>query len=284
VAAGGGGASGAAGDGSTAAGAGGGSTADGGGGGDTNPVEPFAGMELILLFGQSNMAGSAPIESQDNAEDPRIHVLGMYDCPGIGRTYNEWTVARPPLHSCGGGLGPADYFAKGLAEAWPNAEIGLIPNAVPGVEIDFFRKGMISNQNEAYKELPNNYESAYDMMVDRGRLAQESGRIRAILFHQGESDSGNTAWVGKVAEIVADLRTDLQLGEDVPFIAGELPPTGCCGGHNTQVQRLPDEIPNTAIVSAQGLTIFDEYHFDSESVRTFGQRYTDAFLEIEPTQ
>ena len=69
-------------------------------------------MELFLLFGQSNMAGSAPIEAQDRAEHPRVKVLGMYDCAATGRVYNEWAVATPPLHACWGDLGPTDTFGK----------------------------------------------------------------------------------------------------------------------------------------------------------------------------
>lgn len=244
--------------------------------------EPGGGMELFILFGQSNMAGSAPIEAQDRTEDARVQVLGMYDCPALGRVYNEWSVAAPPLHACFGELGPADYFAKAIAAAWPDSRIGLIPNAVPGVEIDFFRKGTISREDQSYKQLPRDWDSAYDMMVARTRLAMESGRVRGILFHQGESDSGQPAWVGKVAEIVADLRVDLGLGEQVPFLAGELPPTACCGGHNALVNQLPARIPSSVVISARELTVHDAYHFDSQSVRVFGQRYADAFLGLVP--
>ena len=252
------------------------------GAGGSPKDESFDGMELFILFGQSNMAGSAPIEPLNREENPRVKVLGMYDCPEFGRVYNEWAIAAPPLHACFGELGPADYFAKALAQAWPDAEIGLVPNAVPGVEIDFFRKGMISREDQSYKQLPIDWDSAYDMMVARTRLAMESGRVRGILFHQGESDSGQQAWVGKVAEIVADLKADLGLG-DVPFLPGELPPTACCGGHNALVNQLPAQIPNTVVISAQGLTVHDAYHFDTASVRIFGQRYADAFLALVPS-
>jgi hypothetical protein len=250
--------------------------------GQGDPGESFDGMELFLLLGQSNMAGSAPIEQEDRSEDSRIQVLGMYDCAETGRVYNEWAVATPPLHACFGELGPADAFAKAIAEAWPDSEIGLVPNAVPGVEIDFFRKGMTSKEDQSYKELPNNYDSAYEMMVDRSRLAMESGRVRGILFHQGESDSEQSAWVGKVAEIVADLKQDLGLPEDIPFIAGELPPTACCGGHNIYVNQLPEVIPSSAVATAENTTVHDAYHWDSASVRVMGKRYADKFLELVP--
>src|SRR5690606_988183 len=255
-------------------------------GGTTDGQVPFDGMELFLLFGQSNMSGSAPIEQQDRATNDRIEFMVQYDCPSLNLTYGEWEVATPPLHGCqwagdSTGLGPADSFAKAVAEAWPTARIGLIPCAVPGVSIDFFAKGGIS-QGESYQALPEGYQSAYQMMLDRATAAQQLGRIRGILFHQGETDTGQQAWVGKVAQVVANLRSDLGLGEEVPFIAGELPPTACCGSHNVLVNQLPAEIPNSAVVSAEGTTIHDQYHWDSASVRLMGQRYADKFLELVP--
>jgi Carbohydrate esterase, sialic acid-specific acetylesterase len=254
--------------------------------GVTDGAEPFDGLELFLLFGQSNMSGSAAIEAEDEATNERIEFMVQYDCPSLDQTYGEWLVASPPLHGCQWagattGLGPADSFAKAIAEAWPDSKIGLVPCAVPGVSIDYYEKGAVS-RGESYQALPEDYTSAYQMMLDRAQAAQQLGRIRGILFHQGESDSGQQVWLGKVADVVENLRTDLGIGEEVPFIAGELPPTACCGGHNTLVNQIPDTIPNSAVATAEGTTIHDQYHWDSASVRLMGNRYADAFLELVP--
>lgn len=57
---------------------------------------------------------------------------------------------------------------------------------------------------------------------EKAKEAQKTGVIRGILFHQGESDAGSQAWVGKAKEVAADLRKDLGLGDSTPFLAGEL--------------------------------------------------------------
>lgn len=249
--------------------------------------DDFDGKELFILFGQSNLM-SSPTEEQDRVTNERITFMVEYDCPSLGQSYGEWLVAEPPLHGCQWsengrlGLGPPDYFAKTVAEAWPDSQIGLIPCGVPGVSIDFYEPGGTS-MGESYQALPEGYNSAYTMMVDRARAAQEQGRIRGIIFHQGETDTGQQAWVGKVANIVAQLRTDLELGEEVPFIAGELPPNACCGSHNPIVNQIPDAIPNSAVASAEGMGNHDQYHFDSEAAREMGRRYAAKFLEIVPT-
>lgn len=261
---------------------GGGSTSAVGSSSESEGTGPApAGLQIFLLIGQSNMEGVPLPQAEDTVEDPRVQVLGYTNCDGggVSRQYNQWYVAKPPLHSCWAGVGPGDWFAKTLLESWPDAEIALIPLAISGVDIDFFRKGVVSARRGEFQIPPDNTKSgAYEMVIERATLAQELGTIRGILFHQGESDSGQQVWVTKVAEIVSDLRTDLGLGEDVPFIAGELLYSGCCAGHNARVNELPNVIPNAHVVSASGLAGQDQYHFNLAGQRELGRRYAEAFL------
>lgn len=236
---------------------------------------------IFLLIGQSNMVGAPKPEASDELENPRVKVLAYQTCAGLGRTYNEWYTAKPPLHNCGGGLGPGDYFGKALAEAYPNTTIGLVPLAINGVDIDFFEKGVVSKRRREFSIPPDNHWSgAYEWVVERARLAQRVGKISGIIFHQGESDTGSPEWVGKVKKMVTDLRADLGIGE-VPFVAGELLYTGCCGQqHNPLVPRLAQEISNTRIVSANGLNGQDVAHFDLAGQRELGKRYGAAMIEL----
>ncbi len=237
---------------------------------------------MYLLIGQSNMAGGAEPNAEDRVEDERIRVLGYDACAATGRVYNEWDTAAPPLHSCwSNGIGPADHFAKTLIEALPAGDtIGLIPCGIPGVDIDFFRKGVVSSRRDEFTIPPDDHwDTAYDWVVERARLAQaDGGVIDGILFHQGESDSGQTVWLDKVKEMVDDLRSDLDLGE-APFVAGELLYGGACEGHNAIIAQLPDRVSNAHVVSAAGLNGVDSFHFDSAGYRTFGQRYGEAMIE-----
>jgi hypothetical protein len=238
-------------------------------------------MLIFLLIGQSNMAGIPEPDARDGIEDPRVRVLAYEDCPKLGRTYNQWYRARPPLHDCSGGLGPGDYFGKALAKAYPDKTIGLVPLAVSGVDIDFFLKGVVSKRRGEFTLPPDNHWSgAYDWCLDRARLAQKAGSIAGIIFHQGEADTGSDQWVGKVKKLVTDLRADLQLGA-APFVAGELLHGGCCAEwHNPLVQQLPQAIDNSRVVSAQGLAAMDVAHFDLAGQRELGARYGAAMLEL----
>jgi hypothetical protein len=242
---------------------------------------PAAGnTQVFLLFGQSNMWGVPAPEQQDLAINPHVEVLTITKC--AKHDVNQWVPAQPPLHGCvgmpsgaqtGPGVGPGDYFAKTLADAFPNDTILLVPGAVPSVSIDTFQRG----------------QTNYDNLLARAKMAQQRGPIKGMIFHQGENDSGQPSWPMRVKNAVTALRADLNIG-DVPFVAGELlySPPGCCGTqHNPLVDMLPSVITNTAIVKTNDLTAltkaqdtFGVYHFNLSSQRTLGQRYGQAMLQL----
>jgi hypothetical protein len=258
-----------------AAGTGGSGGAGAGGSGGADPN-----FYVFLLIGQSNMEGTPQPQAQDRETNPRVKVLAYDNCSGLGRTYNQWYTASPPLHSCGLGVGPGDYFAKTLAAQYPEKTIGLVPCAIAGVDIAFFQKGVTSTRRNEFRIPPDNHwGGAYEWVIERARLAQRSGVIKGILFHQGESDNGQSAWVGKVRGMVTDLRTDLGLG-NVPFLAGELLYSGCCSAHNPVVAQLPGQLTNAHVISASGLAGMDQYHFDLAGQRTLGARYGNKMIEV----
>ena len=225
----------------------------------TNPV-----FHVFLLMGQSNMVGCDTITPVDRTTDERISVLGYETCPETGRVSNEWTTAAPPLHTCSTGVGPGDYFAKTLAEALPEGHtMGLVPTAVSGQWIETFLEGGVHHQN----------------ILDKIQIAAgvENARFSGIIFHQGESNSGDTTWPSKVQQLYTQIKAAMGIDYDIPFIAGEMLYGGNCEGHNTLVRQVPSLGSNFDYVSAEGLVMApgDEWlvHFSHESQVTLGRRY-----------
>ena len=221
--------------------------------------------DIFLLIGQSNMAGRGVVEDQDEVSHPRI----------FKQTENkQWVPAIDPLHFdkrelTGVGLGSS--FARAVANAESNAVIGLIPAAFGGSALDEWGPGT------------RHYTNA----VERTRLAlRTGGRLRAILWHQGESDRAPekmATYPRRFADLVARLRADLK-APDVPIIVGELfvgRPAN--GPMNAMLNALPKTVTRCAIVSAEALTDKDDdgTHFDSASLREFGRRYAEAFFTLE---
>ncbi|HTV23900.1 MAG TPA: sialate O-acetylesterase [Polyangiaceae bacterium] len=228
-------------------------------------------FHVFLLLGQSNMAGYPKAQPADRTEDPRVKVLGFDNCAGTGRVTDQWDVAAPPLHECwNDGLGPGDYFAKTLLDVIPAGDsIGLVPCAISGERIEPFLK--VGG-------------TRYGDIMRRARLAQEAGgKIEGFLFHQGESNTGDPTWPGKVNTLVTDLRADLALG-DVPFLAGELLYTGGSARHNVLVNQLPSVVSNAFVISANGLVVDPadtqwNLHFGHDSVVEFGKRYAQTMIQ-----
>lgn len=237
------------------------------------PPEPARSptFHVFLLLGQSNMAGYPKAQPGDRTEDPRVRVLGFDDCTATGRQTDVWDVAAPPLHECwNDGLGPGDYFARELLSVLPEGDsIGLVPSAISGERIEAFLK--VGG-------------ARYDRLLQRARLAQQAGGvIEGILFHQGESNSGDPTWPAKVSTLVSDLRADLGAGP-VPFLAGELLYAGGAAGHNSLVRQLPAMVDNARVISAAGLVVDPvdtrwNLHFDHDSQVELGKRYAQGMIE-----
>lgn len=239
---------------------------------------------IYLLFGQSNMAGGATAEAQDKITHPRVKVLAYDNCSGQGRTYNQWYQASPSLHLCGTGMGLGDWFGRIVADSMAQDTIALIPCAIPGVDIDFFRKDVVSARRGEFRIPPDNHwTGAYPWMLERLKLAQKKGVIKGVLLHQGEADwqdAARKAWPSKVAGILADLKADLGMG-DVPLLVGELRRDGCCGAHNPYVATLAKSVPNGHVISSEGLAVVttDAYHFNAAGLREFGKRYAGTMVK-----
>jgi hypothetical protein len=254
--------------------------------------------DIFLLMGQSNMSGAAPSEAQDRVTNPRVQVLGFDNCTTAPqRTFEKWSISAPSLHDCGTSMGPGDWFSKVMIDTSDKLglgidTIGLVPLALFGTDIDYIRKGIHSARwgQSCCEKVPPKINgkypwmdsiSAYPWVIERAKIAMQKGNLRGIIFLQGESDSGDAAWPGKVVEVVADLKKDLGVG-DIPFIPGELrydTATGASNPHNVLVNKLPSLIKNCSVVSAKGLKGQpDPWHFNTVAQRTLGHRYAAAMV------
>jgi hypothetical protein len=247
---------------------------------------------IFLAFGQSNMEGNAKIETQDTVKvDQRFQVLEAVDCPDLGRTKGAWYTAVPPLSRCKTGLTPADYFGRTLVANLPKKiKVGIINVSVGGCKIELFDKdnyqsyvatapGWMQNMIREYDGNP------YTRLVEMARLAQKDGVIKGILLHQGESNTGDTAWPQKVKTVYENLLNDLRLkAAAVPLLAGELVGAdqgGACASMNAIIAKLPQSIPTAHVISSAGCTQRgDKLHFDAAGYRELGRRYGLQMLSL----
>ncbi|NLG19320.1 MAG: sialate O-acetylesterase [Fibrobacter sp.] len=259
-------------------------------------------FHCYLLFGQSNMAGGGAVSTAAVNCDTtsRIKVLAFCDCNGssqncnrpLNRTRDKWYTSFPPIHICSEGISPGDWFAKTLIDSVrSDIKIGLIPCALSGQALNVFLKGR-SNFNIptwAHPTLGNS--SPYTWMYNRCKIAQQTGVIKGILLHQGESGAGDGAdWVKMAKGIFDTLKKDLNLDINTPVIVGELrqdvtvspAPSGGNAGFNANLKKLANEYPSCAVASSAGLlgNGKDVWHFTPDGMTELGKRYAKAFLSL----
>ena len=243
---------------------------------------------IYICFGQSNMEGNAQPESIDRQNiDNRFRLLATCNFSSPSRKMGNWYKATPPLVSPNGGLGPTDYFGRTMLENLPEeVRVGVIPVAMGGSPIEMFDKDkykqkMQQNPNEWWAQLARNHygSNPYGRIIEMAKKAQEVGVIKGILLHQGCSNNGDPNWPNMVKKIYNDMLTDLGLGTDtVPLFVGETlrqENGGACYAHNTQVDRMPNVIKNSYVISSQNCpgNGQDPWHYNALGYRIMGSRY-----------
>lgn len=241
-------------------------------------------FHLYVLAGQSNMAGRGKVDTLDKTPHPRVWMLNKA---------NEWVPATEPMHfdkPAVVGVGPGLAFGKQLAEQEAGALgepvfIGLIPTAVGGSAIDAWQPG-------GYHEQTKNYP--YDEAIKRVQLAQQSGTLHGILWHQGESDSKPelaSVYEQKLTQLISRFRQVFD-SPAVPVVVGTLGDFYAVGAPgvknpvatqiNTILRNLPTRLSRVACADASGLTDGgDATHFNAASARELGRRYAKAMQALE---
>lgn len=221
--------------------------------------------------------------------DERFKMMATVSCNG-SREMGKWYTAVPPLARCNTGLSPADYFGRTLvANLDKNIKVGVIVVAVGGADIQLFEEdGYQSYINTAADWLKNwakEYDyNCYKRIIDMAKIAQQDGVIKGVLVHQGETNNMQQNWPNRLKAIYESMLSDLNLkGEDVPLLVGETRRDGVCNGHNQVIAKVPSVIPNSYVISSEGLEkTNDEYHFSAQGYRDFGKRYAEQMLKLLP--
>jgi hypothetical protein len=222
------------------------------------------GLHVYILIGQSNMAGRAPLTAEQyNAIDNTF----LFDLNG------QWQLATNPLNRYSSirknigmqKLGVGYSFANTMNNSdfyqAQKAKIGLVVNAKGGSSIKEWQP-----DKHFFKEA-----------VKRIKQAQQTGVLKGILWHQGESDFEDADYLNKLTKLVKDLRDELNLA-DLPFVSGQINNSPLI---NQQIAELPNQLDSTAYVSSAGLTAMDRWHFDNDSMQKLGKGYAEAMLKLQ---
>jgi len=225
---------------------------------------------VFLLAGQSNMAGRGLIEAQDTVSNPRIFSINAQA---------EVILAKEPLHFYEPGRTGLDCglsFGKTLLKGIPKkVSILLLPTAVGGSAM---RQWL---GDSTYREV-----KLWSNFLEKVALGKKHGRIKAVLWHQGESDANDKnipLYPENLTRLLQNFRRAAG-NPQLPVLMGEL---GAFSQNPEQWQKINQLIkahaandPFTSVISTQDLQHKgDKIHFNSAGQRLLGQRFAEAYLQ-----
>ena len=229
--------------------------------------------EIILLIGQSNMAGRAQLLEQDFEIVQNVFLLD---------SLNQWTPLKSPLniHSSIRKVAGMQRFNLGYAFAQELSSegiikpLGMVVNARGGTKIDQWVPG-------------THY---YQEAIRKSKIATgKEGKVIAAFWLQGESnlrdkDPNYTNYFENLKSILFGLRKELN-NDQMIFIASELnkdmPENE---DFKKMLGRLNTEIPHAGSVKSEGTSTYDGTHFDHEGLEILGKRFADKFKELYQKQ
>lgn len=223
-------------------------------------------LDLFLLIGQSNMAGRGYLTDANKKGMKNVYLLNPWANMEPARNpLNRFSTIRKDIKLQG--VGPGYSFATEIAVKTRH-KIGLVVNARGGSSIDSWSKGAKDNY--------------YEEALIRIREAMKWGELKAIIWHQGESDSHDPEiYMSKLQKLVTDLRKDLA-NDKLYFVVGEIAEwrkNGTSEAFNKMLRTVGQHIPFTDCVSSEGLTpLIDENdpHFGADGQIILGKRYAEA--------
>jgi hypothetical protein len=223
---------------------------------------------VFLMAGQSNMAGRGQVEPMDTLPDKRILSINAA---------NQLIYAKEPLHfyePTRTGLDCGLSFAQTLLSHVPKGiSILIIPTAIGGSSIS---QWLGDSSYRGVKLLSNFKEKLI--------LGKNYGEIKAILWHQGESDARKDLvplYEERLGRLFGMLR-QISGNPDLPILMGELGAYSVdpfnWQGINYALHEYAGKDKRTAVISTADLVHRgDTVHFNAAGQRLMGIRFAQTY-------
>lgn len=246
-------------------------------------------FDCYLLAGQSNMDGrglnSDLTETQQQAVKDAII---FYSNPPLATT--NWEplkpgYSRPPKFKDqlpSPKFGPEIGFVTEMQQTRPNQKIAIIKATRGGTNLrSDWQPGTPTDsqsQGRCYQNLIQTINTATEKLVSDGHTYT----IRAMLWHQGESDANADPKTHqqRLTNLIARVRSDCSSPE-LPVILGQVADNGKRDKVRTAIQATAADVDHVGFVAVEGLTTWDEgTHFDAASQLLLGQRFASETIQM----
>ena len=236
----------------------------------SNDTIPDVEYDLYLLLGQSNMVGYAPLEEKDTAAIRGVWLLNdKGEIIPATSPINRFSTIRF-MGQTYYGLGSS--FSKRVRHQ-TGRYILLVSNARGGSAIAEWQKESTYN---FYSESVRRTKQA---------LAHPGVKLKAILWHQGESDCTRPEfedyWYSHLSKMVEDFRADFG-NPELPIVIGQTyAGASYADKMNPVMEKVSDYISFSSWVSSEGCAdLGDAIHFSRDGYDLIGARYADEIIKL----
>ena len=274
-------------------------------------------VALFLTGGQSNTEGRVPVSELPEYLECNDLALASVHAPlaedNLGKfaafaPTSRWAYDAEVYYRLGQALGETFYVAKtsfggtsispsvnnspsSHANAWlPDYGSGYhwsvdatFLSATVSAGRTFEKDGTTYDGQSMMKAWIENIDAAIDAIKSNG----DTPVVKAIIWHQGESDRKTTDYEANLTAMVTYVRDHLsaKLGVDcsaLPFFCGSIPRQS--QQFSVAVDRAlqsieADEKNNMHVIDLYDLTMRDSVHFDAASSILFGQRLYNRMID-----
>jgi hypothetical protein len=229
--------------------------------------------DVYLLIGQSNMAGRGYLTAKDSVPMEGVWLLNAQNEPEVAvGPLNKYSTIRKDLSMQQ--VGPGESFGETIHQM-TGRKVLLVVNARGGSSVTEWQKG-----------LPSHY---YADALARTKAAMKYGTLKAIIWHQGESDVKRWKdYPQFFSRMIEQFRKDLDM-PNLPVFVGQIGQWNWADSVNINLfnnQALPEicrKVNHCYMVSSNGLVRrgkVKDPHFSRDSQIILGKRYADAVLSV----
>ncbi len=232
-------------------------------------------LDLFLFAGQSNASGRGLVgEAPVYTNQPRMFLLGNDDVmKPYADPFDDNANQRDSVsvETSGPGFSAAGPLLDLLATG---RNIAAVPAAKGNTALADWQPGALTD--------PQLYLS----MRRRAMLARNHGRLRALVWHQGENDALGTTqgdYQAALSQLIARFRADLEDALFPVVIVGlhDMPGSGSYptwDAIRTAQQNVAASLPKTAFVDARGCGVIagDAVHLSTAGMVTLAGRIKTA--------
>ncbi|MCW3108893.1 MAG: axe1-6A [Segetibacter sp.] len=225
---------------------------------------------VFILAGQSNMAGRGFVEPKDTVPSKRVLTINAN---------GQLVLAKEPLHfyePTMAGLDCGLSFGKNLIKhIGDSISILLIPTAVGGSSISQW----LGDSVHRNVRLLSNFRKKVE-------IGKKYGQIKAILWHQGESDANENDYTQYQQRLSGLFKTfrNITGNDTLPVLIGEL---GSYSKDDKYWKLINREIYNYTLNDNNSVAILthdlkdkgDKVHFNSKGQRKLGKRFAEAYTK-----